>query len=260
MNKYLLLLLSLGVSQLAQAKTIYFGSEPQTLYVAYGGETVFKFSSEVKTITRANRFEIHTVDPEQPNYQILSVTPRFASGATEVLFFLNDGAVVRTNLVVIPKAVKGQSDSLYEFRPKDSYLDDPTTQTNQSTAANSEMDLMKALILEDWKSGYEIRDMNKSLDLGVKDLQCDLYRVYLGYGFKGYLFKLTNLSKTEQVEINLKKLGIGKPNKVILSSLKDQSLDVAGSGKESTILRLVASSNTFIKEMTLPVENREIKK
>ena len=59
---------------------------------------LLKFPSDVRTITRAQRYEIQPADPEQPSYSVLRVRPRFSSGASNVAFILNDGTIIRTKL------------------------------------------------------------------------------------------------------------------------------------------------------------------
>ncbi|MCK5074695.1 MAG: hypothetical protein KAQ98_14790, partial [Bacteriovoracaceae bacterium] len=68
-------------SKKCNARTVFYGSETETVTVAYGGPTIFRFNEEVKTISQVSRFSITSADSQNPNYTTLSVNPRFTRGS-----------------------------------------------------------------------------------------------------------------------------------------------------------------------------------
>ena len=69
----------------ALARTLYFGSETETVTLVAGNATLFRFTGEVRTISQASRFEITPANADQPNYSLLSIRPRFSFPAARML-------------------------------------------------------------------------------------------------------------------------------------------------------------------------------
>ena len=86
-----LMLASLGATHAASARDLLYGRARETVPVAFGSETIFRFPLEVKTITEASRFDIHPANSEEPDYSVLIVKPRFSEGSSDVTFLLSDG-------------------------------------------------------------------------------------------------------------------------------------------------------------------------
>ena len=61
-------------------------------------------TKEVQTISQASKFLIQPADTRNPNYAMLSVTPRFTKGKTKISFILANGAVVNTQMLIVSKA------------------------------------------------------------------------------------------------------------------------------------------------------------
>jgi hypothetical protein len=241
----------------AYAKTIYFGTETETVTLIYGGATLFRFPGEVRTISQANRFEISPANPDQPNYALLSIRPRFTSGSSEVAFILSDGATIKTKLVVVSRSIPEKTDSIYEFKSKDSVLGNG----NESKAGSglSELELMKAMLRGDEVSGYEVRNLSRSISPGFKGVNTKLVRIYTGNQFNGYIFELSNTTKAQKLFINIQNLTLGDPNLAILSAVDNPVIEPEATGKNKTFLRIVAKPTSIYNELILPVQVAEKK-
>ena len=267
--KLMTFFISFGLSLLspfhALAKTIYFGSETETVTLIYGNSTLFRFSGEVRTISQASRFEISPANSDQPNYSLLSIRPRFSTGSTEVVFILADGTTIKTKLVVVSNAIPEKTDSIYDFKSKESLVnlnDDP-----KAGSSLSELALMKAMIRGDQVTGYEVKNLVRSLSPGFKGVETNLVRIYTGNQYNGYIFELKNTTKAQRLFVNVQNLVLGDPNVAILSTvdhaiLEPESSGPENSGKEKTYLRVVAKPSSLYNQLILPIqviEKRESK-
>src|SRR3989338_10948526 len=98
MKKFILMLLALLISQILQANILYYGSERETIRLTQGVSTIVRFDEEVKTISQATDFVIAPANPEDPDYRVLSVSPRTDKGTSEVTFILANYVVVNVKL------------------------------------------------------------------------------------------------------------------------------------------------------------------
>ena len=100
MKRYLIYIIGMMLfSVISQAKDIYYGSTPELVNVSK--ETIFRFHKQVRTISQARKFEIKPADPNDPDYSVLSIRPRFSKGTTKVAFVLSDGSVATLNLRIV---------------------------------------------------------------------------------------------------------------------------------------------------------------
>lgn len=226
------------------AKTIYYGSETEAVTISYGGETIFRFNEPVKTISRASDFSIETADKANPDYAILSVTPRFTKGKSKITFLLANGAVVSTNIETVSKAIPEKTDSFYDFIPKSSLIEKEGNVTSDIT----DIDLMKSMIRREEVLGVEQRPLEREIDSGVADLKAKLVRLYTGAKFNGYVFKLTNGSKKKTYAVDLRYLSLGKPNLALLSQTDKDKLKPS----ESTFFRIVAKPSSVYYNLNIP--------
>ena len=246
----LLLLLTLILTKNSEAKVIYYGSEKEQVNLSYGGPTIFRFGEEVKTISQASRFDIHPADEADPNYSVLSVTPRFTSGKSDVTFILASGAIVNTALTVIPKAIPEKTDSFYDFKSKDSLVEGEKDSAHSNV---SEMELMKAMIRWDQVVGYKTEVLSKTVDTGVDDLSAKLVRVYMGAQFNGYVFEVKNTSSRRDYTLDLKNLSLGTPNVALLSQVDREVISSTKDKNNVTFLRIVAKPTSVYYNVHLPV-------
>ncbi len=241
----------LGMIGTAEARTIFYGSETETITLVYGGSTLFRFPAEVKTISQARRFDIQPADGEQPNYTLLSVTPRFSTGKTPVAFILSDGTVIKTNLVVVSAAIPEKTDSIYDFKSKDSLV---SADSGSTGSGLSEMELMKALIRGDSVSGYDVRNLIRTITPGIKGVEMKLVRIYTGNQFNGYIVEVTNVTKNQKLLLNVQNLVLGDPNVAILSTADNPVLEAPPAEGHKTYLRIVAKPTSVYNQIILPVE------
>lgn len=247
----LLLLLTLMLTKNSEAKVIYYGSEKEQVNLTYGGPTIFRFGEEVKTISQASRFDIHPADEVDPNYAVLSVTPRFTNGKSDITFILASGAIINTTLTVVPKAIPEKTDSFYDFRSKDSLIEGEKGDGAHSNV--SEMELMKAMIRWDKVVGYQTEVLSKNVDTGVDDLSAKLVRVYMGARFNGYVFEVRNTSSSQSYTLDLKNLSLGTPNVALLSQVDREVLSGSKAKNNMAFLRIVAKPTSVYYNVHLPV-------
>lgn len=236
----------------ASARLIYFGTETEVISLVFGGATLFRFPGEVRTISQANRFEITPANSDQANYALLSVRPRFSTGSSDVVFILADGTTVKTKLVVVSNAIPEKTDSIYEFKSKDTLLSNGNDAKTGSGL--SELELMKAMLRGDEVSGYEVRNLVRTISPGFKGINTKLVRIYTGNQFNGYIFELTNTTKKQKLFINVQNLVLGDPNVAILSAVDQSIIEPEGSGREKTYLRVVAKPSSIYNQLILPIQ------
>ena len=244
-----------GVS--AQARTIYFGSETEVVPLVYGGPTIFRFPGEIRTVSQAQPFHITPANGDSPNYALLSVTPRFTSGSSEVAFILSDGTIIKTRLVVVSRAIPEKTDSIYDFKSKESLVhQDADAKGGASLPA---LDLMKAIIRGDEVSGYEVRNLVRSISPGIKGVNIKLVRIYTGNQFNGYIFEVTNTTKDQKLFVNVQNMSLGDPNVALLGSVDNALIEPESTARHKTFLRIVAKPTSIYNELKLPIQVAERK-
>jgi len=237
------------MSKKCEARVLYYGSETETVTVAYGGATIFRFNEAVKTISRASQFSITPSDQDNPDYAVLSVKPLFTKGKNKVTFLLANGAVVTTKIVVVLKANPETTDSFYDFLPKDTLIEKRNTEGSNIT----DLDLMKAMHRWENVMGYKVRSIARTVDTGVINLSAKLVRIYTGSKYNGYVFKIRNHSKKKSYKVDIKNLTLGKPNQALLSQIDNQIIRPKGLGKNVTFLRIVARPTSVYYNVNLPM-------
>jgi len=233
----------------AEARTVYYGSTPETIRLAYGGATIFRFEKPVRTVSQAARFTIKPVDEENPNYAMLSVEPRLVKATAPVSFILSDGTMINTKLVVVPAENSEKIDSVYDFKAQSSLM----AQANETAPQMGKIDLMKALIRGDFVAGYAIKELSMEVETGLSKVDATLTRLYTGPEFNGYVFRIVNQSDDEKVEIDVRKLKIGQPNLAIFSSVDRDVLEAKPSGRNVAYLKIIAKPASLASEVLLPI-------
>ena len=245
----------LGVSTLTPlstlARTLYFGSETETVTLLAGNATLFRFPGEVRTISQASRFEIAPANGDQPNYSLLSIRPRFSTGSTDVVFILSDGATIKTRLVVVSKMLE-KTDTIYDFKSKESLVN--AEDEGKAGSSLSELALMKAMVRGDQVTGYEVKNLVRTLSPGFKGVETKLIRIYTGNQYNGYIFELANKTKAQRLFVNIQNLVLGDPNVAILSTIDQTVLEPEGSAREKTYLRIVAKPSSLYHQLILPIQ------
>lgn len=238
----------------ADAKIVGYGSQVEQIRVKYGGPTIFRFPKAVQTITGASRFQIVPANDREPSYTDLSVTPRFTNGVNEVTFFLMDKSVVRTKIIVSPN--DPAADGLYDFRSRDA-LD---SGDSENAPVISEAELLKAMVRDDAVvSGYKIHRVSQSVSSKNSNARVELIRIYRGNPFNGYVFKVTNTSWKQLVEVDVRHISVGEPNLAILSQSDETSLNPKGKGASETLVRVVTKNTASSSDVILAMESEDQK-
>ncbi len=212
---------------------------------------------EVKTISQAQKLEIAPANPEQPNFALLSIRPRFVTGTSDVAFILSDGTLVKIRIKTIPQAGIEKTDSIYDFKLKESAA---PGEDESSKAHVGEFDLMRAMLRGEEAPGYDMKNYDKKITPGFKGVSTKLVRVYTGDSLKGYIFELTNTTKKQKLFIDVRNLSLGEPNVAILSSVDDTVIEADPTGaKSKTYLRIVSKAATLYNQLVLPVQTVEKK-
>jgi len=239
-------------SHLALSREIIYGKARETVPVAYGVETIFRFPLEVKTITEASRFEIHPANTEEPDYSILMVKPRMSEGSSNVTFLFSDGSTLRVQLVINNKP-NLKKDSIYDFKPKEDLGEtNPNAKDQREPLSISELDLMRAMIQGNQVSGFDVSSHLQTVAVNTPSLNVTLIKVYRGKEKNGFIYLLKNESKTKVFEINLAALAIGQPNLAVLSQVDRTTLGGGSLDERQAYLRIVAKPGASSHKIILP--------
>jgi len=236
------------VANVAAAKTIYFGSAPELVPIAYGDATVLHFEEPVKRISNAANFIIKPLNEEVPDYTTLGVTPRATSGKSEVAFVLASGEVVRLRLSVVPRQAGVKVDFEYEIKSRKALVESRA----EALPSVGRLELMTAMIRGDQVAGYEVAKIDRNLSGQRASIKVVLDRVYDGTDFKGYVYEVQNLSP-DQVDLDVRKLQFGSPSQAVLAYSDLDLLEAAGTGRDKTRVVIVAKSTSTYREAVLPV-------
>lgn len=237
----------------ASARDVLYGKARETVPVAFGVETLFRFPLEVKTVTEASRFEIKPANAEEPDYSVLAVKPRFTEGASDVTFLLADGTAVRVQLVVSSR-INGKRDSIYDFKPHEDLSDtNPNRKDHPDPMVISELDLMRGMIRGDQVSGFDSEKYSKPIALESPHITAELKRVYRGREMNGYVYLLTTDYKERSFEVNLDAMAFGQPNLAILAQVDRDLIGGETSEERQAYLRVVARPGASSQRIILPV-------
>ncbi|MBS1983563.1 MAG: hypothetical protein JST16_05265 [Bdellovibrionales bacterium] len=235
-----------------QARPVLYGDDPVSITLEQGVAAYFRFPLEVKLVTRAERFQVGPANSAQPDYALLSVTPRFSSGTSSVSFFLSDGSIVRTRLTQSGAGRGSDAEGVFDFKPRERG-GGGADGGEGSGRALLELDLLRAMIRGDEAPGFESRLVNREVRPGFRGLTTRLVGIYSGDRFKGYIFELVNTQR-KSLYINIQNLMLGDPNTAIVSSVDSAVLAPKGEVGASTYLRVVARSTTSPPQLVLPVQ------
>lgn len=234
----------------AKASTIKIGRDKAIVKVLSSDVTVFRFPKAVQTISGAQRLEIKPANPTDPDYAALAVRPRLTTGTNDLVFVLNDGRLVKVQVIVTTKADEAQG--FYDFIVLES-------QNTASTAGSPESDLLRAMLNGKIPNGYSVQEKKEKVSSFLSSLRIELVRVVKGGDLTGYVYQLTNTSWSKNVKVDLSQLTLGTPDDAILSQVDDDELFPKGKGSHQTYLRVVAKARSDSSDIVLPVELLEPK-
>lgn len=242
-----------GLIRDAEAKSVTYGDAIEQVRINHGGPTIFRFPKAVQTITGASRLEIKPANAADPSYTVLAVTPRFTNGENDVSFFLVDGAVIRTRIIVSPK--DAAADTLYDFKSKDAV----EAADGENAPPLTEVELLKAMVRDGEVSGYKLIRREDATPEKMAGVSIDLLRIYRGSPFNGYVYRLTNTS-SKAVQIDVRHVTVGEPNLAVLSQSDEGELLPKGKGPFQTMLRIVAKNTSSSRDVIFALEPEEKKK
>ena len=247
-----MLALEVAMPEDAMAKAVFYGSTAEQVRIRHGGSTIFRFPKAVQTITGAGRLTIKPANDADPTYTVLSVTPRFTNGVNEVAFFLADGTVIKTKIVVSPS--DPAADSFHEFKPRDAIDAD---QGDPNAPKISEVELLKAMVRDDDVSGYKVMRLSSDMPSKLNSASVELLRVYKGSPFNGYVYRVTNTSWRKTVEVDVRHISVGDPNLAILAQSDEDRLFPKGKGTYQTLVRVVAKNTSSSRDVILAMEAQD---
>ncbi|MBX9767206.1 MAG: type-F conjugative transfer system secretin TraK [Bdellovibrionales bacterium] len=247
----LFVILATLLVQTVEAKVVDYGSTVEQVRIKYGGDTIFRFSKAVQTVTGASRLRIRPANDADPSYTVLAVTPRFTNGIHEVAFFLTDGSVVRTKILVSPN--DPAADGLYDFKARDAL--DSVSSENAPTI--SEVELLKAMVRDDVVSGFKVSRVTDQMSTKQSATTVELIRIYRGSPFNGYVFRVTNTSWRKNVDVDPRHITAGDPNLAILSQSDDAVIYPKGKGNHQTLVRVVTKNTASSRDLILAMEAEE---
>ena len=236
----------------AEAKTVGYGTSTELVKIKYGDHTIFRFAKAVQTITGASRLDIKPANAADPSYTVLSVTPRFTNGVNEVSFFLVDGSVVRTKIVVSPN--DPAADSLYDFKSEEALEKGDA----ENAPPITEVELLKAMVRDDDVSGYKVSRVSETFP-ERKGVSIELVRIYKGSPFNGYVFRLANTNWRKNVEVDVRHVTVGEPNLAILAQSDEVMIYPKGKGVNQTLLRVVAKNTSSSRDVIFAMEAEDPK-
>lgn len=248
----IVLALEVAMPDEAIAKAVYYGSMPEQIRIKHGGSTIFRFPKAVQTITGAGRLTIKPANDADPSYTTLAVTPRFTNGLNEVAFFLADGSVVKTKILVSPN--DPAADSFYEFKPKDAL---ESEQSDPNAPKISEVELLKAMVRDDNVAGYKVSRFSSDMPSKLSSASVELIRVYKGSPFNGFVYRVTNTSWRKVVDVDVRHLSVGEPNLAILAQSDEDQLYPKGKGAHQTLVRVVAKNTSSSRDVIFAMEAQE---
>lgn len=233
----------------AKASSVKIGRDKATVKVLSSDVTVFRFPKAVQTISGAQRLEIKPANPTDPDYAALAVRPRLTTGTNDLVFVLNDGRLVKVQVIVTTKA--DEAEGFYDFVLLESQ--------NTASAGSPESDLLRAMLNGKVPNGYSVQEKKERVSSFLSSLRIELVRVVKGGDLTGYVYQLTNTSWSKNAKVDLSQLTLGTPDDAILSQVDDDELFPKGKGSHQTYLRVVAKARSDSSDIVLPVELLEPK-
>ena len=253
MKYFVLLLITILGPTTAFAKVIFYGKSTVTVTVPYGKSTLLRFDKQVRTISPVPSYVLKPANSENPDYSVLSVEPKDPLGDALVAVILEDDSTLKVRLQTVQADKKNLADPIIEFKSRDLVKD-----SDENTNSNvSEIELMKALIRDDYITGFDRREVDRVIETAQKGVSTRLIRQYEAEGLHGYVFRLTNQMHTSSITIDLRRLKLGKPNLAVLSQADRLVLRGKMFGGNETLLRVVAKPSARYSDIRIPMGVRK---
>ncbi len=176
--------------------------------------------------------------------------PRDPMGEALIAIILEDDSTVRVKLRTVMADKKDLADPIIEFKARE--MPD-LNEADRQDSPPREIELMKAMVRDDYISGFQRRELDRPIDTSQKGISARLIRQYEGEALHGYVFKVTNQMQSNSVTLDLRQLKLGKPNLAILSQADQLALTSKMRGRNETLLRVVAKSTSRYGDIRIPV-------
>jgi hypothetical protein len=253
MIKVILSLILLTFSISSFSKEIYYGSTPELVKISK--ETIFRFHQNVRTISQAHRFEIKPSDPNDPDYSVLSIRPRFTKGVSKVAFVLSDGSVVNLKLKVVSRN-STSDEPFYDLRPKSMLIE----RSDKNLPALTVMDFMRSVDSDAQIVGFKRKIKNKWISTGnIRGVKAKLIRKYSGKEYKAFVIKLTNIYKSKKYQISPDKTKFPTKGMALMSLIDEEVLYPKKQGTHTTLLKIVTKPSAEISDLKLSITPLEKK-
>lgn len=254
MTKYFLCIIFFLFSFTSQAREIYYGSTPEL--VSISKETIFRFHKQVRTISQAHKFDIKPADPNDPDYSVLSVRPRFTKGTSKVAFVLSDGNVVTLKIRIV-KRTNSSVEPFYDLRPKSMLIE----RSEKNLPVITVMDFMKSVDRDDNVVGYQRKvEYRRLFTQETRCIKAKLIRTYTGKEYKGFVIRLRNVCDTERFKVEVDKLKFKGSSLAIMSLVDDEILFPRKKDSCKTLLKIVAKPTASVDDLIVPISIKHEKK
>lgn len=229
----------------SQAREVYYGSTPEL--VSISKETIFRFHKQVRTISQAHKFEIKPADPNNPDYSVLSIRPRFTKGTSKVAFVLSDGNVVTLKIRIVKKT-NDSVEPFYDLRPKSMLIE----RSEKNLPVITVMDFMRSVDRDDNIVGYRRKVEHRRLfTISTQCIKARMIRSYTGKEYKGFVIRLRNICHTEKFKVEVDKLKFKGSSLAIMSLVDDELLSPIKEG--TTLLKVVAKPTALVEDLVVPI-------
>ena len=245
-----IILLSVNLS----AEVVYLGSDAESVEVLAKQPTIFRFPSPLRTVSHVGKFKVKPANSSDPDYAVLSVTPRVNRGETTAVFVLADHSIYQIHLKIV-KNKSSNTNNFYDFKDVSELA---STNIEESEHKASSIELMKALMSKSWLSGYYRRRVSTGyVDYG--SLEIKLLEVIEGPTYSGLTYRVRNKSK-RQIILSQKNVRLGYPYKPLLSHISRKTLHTKGKRKSTALVRVVAIRRGKRKPEKIPFGFSQIKR
>ncbi len=247
--KYLFVILISLMGLMAHAKNVLYGKSTVLVTIPFGKETLFRFDKQVRTISPVTSYVLKPANGENGDYSVLSVTPRDPLGEAFIAVILDDDTAIRIRIQTAHAEKNDLADPIVDFKGHEPTSD---LSAEAATSRSSEIDLMKAMIQDDYISGFERRELDRVVPTAQKGVSTRLIRHYESEGMQGYVFRVTNQMEMSSVTIDLRQLKLGKPSLAILSNANKYILKGKMYGGNETLVRVVAKASARFSDVRIP--------
>ena len=229
----------------ANAKTIYYGTGVELVNLIRSEDTVFTFLSKVKSMKVPDGVVVNRYDTESGDTSELIVKPMISKIKGRLVFRLDTGETIKLKLRVFKKFQNRVTDDVYEFKPISEKAD-----SHKDISEINALEAMKTMLRSDNHESFSFREVFADIWPWKKGVKTKLIKIYSGKNFNGYVYKITNTSRTKSAKVDVTELKLGNPDQARYIQVDN---DGKIAPKKSVLLRIVAAPSSYHHDLTLPV-------